>query len=114
MVTSVQTKTWAKPFTIGGFVAGEVYMFFTALAPNLKGTTVPLEAMIQRCLALSIFMGVFGAAVGAGIWMIGHGLGQKFGSKKTAASAAGEAGIVNAKEIAADGPVKSGEGEGKL
>jgi hypothetical protein len=60
----------AKYFTIAGFVAGEVYMVYVALAPNLKGEVVPMEAAIHRVLGLSLFFGPFGAAIGLGIWML--------------------------------------------
>jgi hypothetical protein len=67
-----------KPFTIAGFVAGEAYMLFAVLAPNLKGTTVPWGAMVERCLIAALFFGPFGGAVGLGAWMLFQALKQGF------------------------------------
>lgn len=74
----MRKKSLAKPFTFAGFVAGELYMLYTALAPNLKGAVVPWEGMVQRCLALALFFGPFGAAVGVGLWLLVEAIRQTF------------------------------------
>jgi hypothetical protein len=87
-----KNNTLAKPLTIGGFVLGEIYMLFTALAPITRGLNLPLDLAIQlgnptlglpiqsvpvplsvaveRVLALSFFFGPFGAAAGLGVWLV--------------------------------------------
>lgn len=74
----MRKNTLAKPFTIAGFVLGEVYMLLTVLAPNLKGTVVPLEAKFDRVLVGGVFFGPFGAAVGLGVWLLGLAAVQTF------------------------------------
>ncbi len=64
-------RNYAKPFSIAGFVFGEVYMLFTFLAPNLKGgPPVPIEASVMRVLVGAIFLGPFGAAAGMGVGLL--------------------------------------------
>lgn len=65
---------FAKWFSIAGFVAGEVYMVFTALAPNLKGVELPWHAAVGRLVALSLFFGPFGALAGLGVGLLLGGL----------------------------------------
>ena len=56
-------------------------MLYMALAPNLKtGPAVPVEAVLRRCLALGVFFGPFGAAVGLGVWLLIAALVQSFDS----------------------------------
>lgn len=87
-----KNNTLAKPFTIGGFVVGEIYMLFTALAPIHHGTVLPLDfaitlgnpalafpppsvpvplgVAVERVLALTFFFGPFGAAAGLGVYLL--------------------------------------------
>lgn len=67
------TRTLAKPFTIAGFILGEIYMLYTVLAPNLQGMEVPIGATIKRILAFAIFFGPFGAAAGLGVGLLVSG-----------------------------------------
>lgn len=59
-----------KPFTIGGFILGEIYLLFAALAPYHTGETLPLTGKLMRIAAGSIFFGPFGAALGMGVGLI--------------------------------------------
>jgi hypothetical protein len=87
-------RNLTKPFTIAGFIFGELYMLFTALgnysygAPHVLlmvwektlcfavlvndriGGPVPLIGKIYRVLALSVFFGPFGAAAGLGLGLL--------------------------------------------
>ncbi len=73
-VRAVRKLLLVKPFTIAGFVVGEIYMLFTVLAPHLQGEVVPLAALIKRLLVLAIFFGPFGAAVGLGLGLIAQAI----------------------------------------
>ena len=61
-----------KAFAIGGFIAAEIYMLFTVLAPHLQGEVVPLMSKVKTILVLSIFFGPFGAAAGTGLGLLVH------------------------------------------
>ena len=60
--------------SIAGFVAGEIYLGFAALAPYPNGTEVQLAGKIWRIAAASLFFGPFGAVVGMGIGLLLTGL----------------------------------------
>lgn len=59
-----------KPFTIAGFIFGELYMLSTVLAPYYTGGAVPLAGKIYRILGAAFFFGPFGAAVGLGVGLL--------------------------------------------
>ncbi len=59
-----------KPFTIAGFILGEIYMLYVVLAPYQSGAPVPLVGKIYRVLGASFFFGPFGAAIGLGIGLL--------------------------------------------
>ena len=61
------TRSLAKPFTIAGFIAGELYMLYTVLAPYRSGATIPFDTLLWKILASSLFFGPFGAAAGLGL-----------------------------------------------
>ena len=85
------TPTLAKPFTIAGFVVGEIYMLLTVLAPNLQGAEVPVSAMIKRVIGFAIFFGPFGAAVGLGVGLLVGGLISSFRKSPPVAAKSDEA-----------------------
>ncbi len=59
-----------KPFTIGGFIFGEIYMLFVVLGNYSSGAPVPLIGKIYRVLGAFFFVGMCGAAVGLGIGLL--------------------------------------------
>ncbi len=63
-------RNLTKPFTIAGFILGEIYMLFAALAPYYNGTEVPLDGKLMRIFAGAFFFGPFGAAAGLGIGLL--------------------------------------------
>ena len=63
-------RNLTKPFTIAGFILGELYMLYAVLAPYHTGAPVPLIGKIYRILGASVFFGPFGAAVGLGIGLL--------------------------------------------
>ncbi len=85
-------RNYTKPFSIAGFILGEIYMLYTVLAPYRKGPpvplkmplppenplpadlTIPMSVFIFKLSASSIFFGVFGALVGLGIGLLVTGL----------------------------------------
>ncbi len=73
-MTPPTPRNFVKPFSIAGFVAAEIYMLFTVLAPNTAGVPAPLSAMIFRVLGAALFFGPFGALVGMGIGLLVTGL----------------------------------------
>lgn len=64
------TPNLIKPFTIAGFILGELYMVFTVLGPDRSGMEVPWTGVAGRLLGASFFFGPFGAAVGMGIGLL--------------------------------------------
>jgi hypothetical protein len=58
-----------KPFSIGGFILGEIYMLFAALAPQ-HGVTPPGDYLVWRVICSAIFFGPLGALVGAGVGLL--------------------------------------------
>ena len=66
----MQHRSLAKPFTIGGFILGEIYMLVAVLAPYRTGAPIPWGALSAKILASSIFFGPFGAAVGLGVGLL--------------------------------------------
>lgn len=81
-----------KPFSIAGFVAAEIYMFFAVLAP-LKGAVpasisyaiashygvlaplasampIPPGYLVWRVFCAALFFGPFGALVGMGLGLV--------------------------------------------
>ena len=85
-------RNFTKPFSIIGFVLGEIYMLFTILAPYRKGPPVPLIfplppesappadvtmptiVLIFKLVVYAMLFGVFGALVGVGIGLLVTGL----------------------------------------
>ena len=59
-----------KPFSIAGFILGEIYMLFTVLAPLRTGVPVPGDYMAWRLLSAAIFFGPLGALVGLGVGLL--------------------------------------------
>lgn len=64
------TPNLIKPFCIAGFIAGEIYMLLTILAPPPTGPTIPWESQLFRVLGSAFFFGPFGAAAGTGIALV--------------------------------------------
>jgi hypothetical protein len=58
-----------KPFSIAGFILGEIYMLFTVLAPQ-NGVTPPLDFQIWAVFSAAIFFGPLGALVGLGVGLL--------------------------------------------
>jgi hypothetical protein len=63
-------RNLTKPFSIAGFIFGELYLCFAALAPYHTGEEVPLAGKIWRIVVSSLFFGPFGAVVGMGIGLL--------------------------------------------
>lgn len=63
-------RNLTKPFSIAGFILGEIYMFFVVFGNSPTGEVVPLSHQIGRVIVLSMFFGVFGALVGGGIGLL--------------------------------------------
>lgn len=59
-----------KPFSIAGFILGEIYMLAVVLAPLPNGTRPPWDYLLGRVGVMSIYFGCFGALVGMGIGLI--------------------------------------------
>lgn len=89
------SRNLAKPFSIAGFVFGEIYMVLLCLAPYRKappprlpmgielpvppsplppGTPIPTDALMVKMAVSAIFFGPFGALVGLGIGLLIGGL----------------------------------------
>lgn len=66
----MQSRHLVKAFTIGGFVAGEIYMLLAVLAPYRTGAPIPTSALIGKILASALFFGPFGAAIGLGLGLL--------------------------------------------
>jgi len=67
---AMQVRSLAKPFTIAGFILGEIFMLFVVLAPYRTGAEIPLWSLIGKIFASSLFFGPFGAAAGLGLGFI--------------------------------------------
>lgn len=88
-------RNYAKPFSIAGFILGEIYMVLLCLAPyrsgppgrlpmNMQlpvppsdlppGTPIPTDALVIKMAVSAIFFGPFGALVGMGIGLLIGGL----------------------------------------
>lgn len=63
-------RNLAKPFTIAGFLLGEIYMFFTVLAPSGADAPAAGSPVFLRVLTSALFFGPFGAAIGLGIGLL--------------------------------------------
>ena len=74
---------WAKLCGLLGFVAGEIYMFFTVASPRLQGVEIPTSAILTRMLATAPLFGGFGLALGTGIGLLLNGLFSGNSKKKT-------------------------------
>ena len=87
-------RNYTKISSIAGIILGEIYMFYTVLAPIRKGAPIPISVPMQpvaipadtaapighralELLILSPFFGLFGALVGLGIGLLITGLMQK-------------------------------------
>ncbi len=64
------TPNLIKPFTIAGFLIGELYMVFTVLGPDKSGAAVPWDGVLGRLFGAAFFFGPFGAAVGMGVGLL--------------------------------------------
>ena len=63
-------RNLTKPFSIAGFILGEIYMLAIVFGRSPGGEVVPLAHQLKRMLALAPFCGVFGALIGLGIGLI--------------------------------------------
>lgn len=84
-------RNYAKPFSIAGFVLGEIYMALLCLAPYRKGppprlpmgvelpippselpagTPIPTDSLALKMAVSAIFFGPFGALVGCGVGLL--------------------------------------------
>lgn len=70
MYQATVTPNLIKPFTIAGFIFGELYMVFTVLGPDRSGMALPWIGALGRLLASSLFFGPFGAALGLGVGLL--------------------------------------------
>jgi hypothetical protein len=68
----MSARNLTKPFSIAGFILGEIYLIFAALAPYPNGVEVQLSGKIWRILVGSLFLGPFGAVAGMGV-VVGSG-----------------------------------------
>ena len=69
-------KRWniVKLFALAGCVASEFYMFYAVTAPRQDGGLIPLEAILIRLAAASVFFGAFGLAAGTGVGLLVQGV----------------------------------------
>ena len=86
-------RNLAKPFSIAGFVFGELYMVYTVLAPHRKGASapltmplpvdlasapaagsIPLDALLMKLAVAAVFFGLFGALIGLGLGLLISGM----------------------------------------
>ncbi len=91
-------RNLAKPFAVGGFILGEIFMLFTVLGPYGRtakalplplpetvmvepGTPPPVGAKISRVLLSALFFGPFGAIAGTGLGLLASGLRGDFRRK---------------------------------
>ena len=63
-------RNLAKPFSIAGFILGEIYMVAVVFGRSPTSEIVPLSHQLNRMLALFPFFGVFGALIGLGIGLL--------------------------------------------
>ncbi len=74
----MQPRNLTKPFSIAGFIFGEAYMLFAALAPSYSnGAPVEFAGKLARIAAGIIFFGPFGAAMGLGVGILVGALWKK-------------------------------------
>jgi hypothetical protein len=87
----VLIRNLTKPFSIGGFILGEIYMVLLCLAPYRTappprlpmgvelpippstlppGTPIPTDVLALKMAVSAIFFGPFGALVGAGVGLL--------------------------------------------
>jgi hypothetical protein len=85
------SRNYIKPFSIAGFILGEIYMVLLCLAPYRKappprlpmgvelpippsdlpvGTPIPTDALALKMAVSAIFFGPFGALVGMGVGIL--------------------------------------------
>ena len=89
-------RNFTKPFSLVGLLLGEIYMFYTVLAPYHQGPAgpilyplpaedpalvaaamqhaQPLSGVIMKLLVCGVFFGIFGALVGLGFGLLATGL----------------------------------------
>ncbi len=87
-------RNYTKIFSIIGLFLGEIYMFFTVLAPRRRGIPIeisvpmphevlpadvstPVWARVLELSLSSVYFGLFGALVGLGIGLLITGILQK-------------------------------------
>jgi hypothetical protein len=63
-------RNLSKPFSIAGFIFGEIYMIAIVFGRSPTNEIVPLSHQLNRMLALAPFCGVFGALIGLGIGLL--------------------------------------------
>jgi hypothetical protein len=63
-------RNMTKPFSIGGFILGEIYMLAIVFGRSPTNEVIPLAHQLKRMLALAPFCGVFGALIGLGIGLL--------------------------------------------
>jgi hypothetical protein len=63
-------RNLSKPFSIAGFILGEIYMIAIVFGRSPTNEVVPLSHQLNRMLALAPFCGVFGALIGLGIGLL--------------------------------------------
>ena len=73
----MSARNLTKPVSIAGFILGEIYLIFAALAPYPNGVEVQLSGKIWRILVGSLFLGPFGAVAGMGVGLLVGGLLRK-------------------------------------
>lgn len=64
------SRNLTKPFSIGGFILGEIYNFFIVFGTSPSHEVVPMAHQIKRLLSLALFCGPFGALIGLGIGLL--------------------------------------------
>ena len=63
-------RNLTKPFSIGGFILGEIYLVIAALAPYHTGAEISTAGKLSRIAGGFFFFGPFGAAAGLGIGLL--------------------------------------------
>jgi hypothetical protein len=69
-VRFMRKRNLSKPFSIAGFIFGELYMLAFVLAPSHSGEIVPVSHQVWRIVSLMPFCGIFGALMGMGIGLL--------------------------------------------
>jgi hypothetical protein len=70
LLSRMTKRNLSKPFSIAGFVLGEIYMLAIVFGHSPTGEIVPLGYQFKRMLALAPFCGVSGALIGLGIGLL--------------------------------------------